>query len=216
MHQLQLLKYYLTTNGSDTQRLFFFYPYNNRYWKKITLPKFAGISQKQPLVSQCFTDAPDSQMKPARPKTTRLPFKIKFSSYPSTRCTQGAIRRHSHCVQVATVTIVVGLQLAVGQVPDLRRGGSPQWKYYPSLLWCWALWVVPSSVNNASEKCQVIHANTFKSSGKIRETINIVKQNVPSQSCPNYRRQWWGCCCWERSAHKKPTHRGRRPAEKGT
>lgn len=50
-------------------------------------------------------------------------FKKKtFSStlpYLSTRCTQGAIRRHGHCVQVASVTNVVGLQLAVGQVPHL-------------------------------------------------------------------------------------------------
>ena len=45
---------------------------------------------------------------------------IKFTSYLSTRCAQGAIRRDSHCVQEASVTNVVGLQLAVGQVPHLR------------------------------------------------------------------------------------------------
>ena len=33
---------------------------------------------------------------------------------------QGAIGRHGHCVQVAGVTNMVGLQLAVGQVPHLK------------------------------------------------------------------------------------------------
>lgn len=45
---------------------------------------------------------------------------MKFDKYPSTRGTQRAIRRDSDCVQEATVTNVVGLQLAVGQVPHLR------------------------------------------------------------------------------------------------
>ena len=44
---------------------------------------------------------------------------IKFTSYPSTRCTQGAIRRDGHRVQEAGVTNVVCLQLAVSQVPHL-------------------------------------------------------------------------------------------------
>ena len=35
--------------------------------------------------------------------------------------TQGTVRRHGHCVQVTVVTNVVGLKLAVGQVPDLRK-----------------------------------------------------------------------------------------------
>ena len=33
--------------------------------------------------------------------------------------TQGTVRRHSDGVQVTTVSNVVGLELAVGQVPDL-------------------------------------------------------------------------------------------------
>lgn len=179
MRQLELLKHHLWEQIAlwPTIKGFFTLVTTDTGQNYPPPHKFAGISQKQPLVShQCVTDASDSSlMKPARPKTIRLPFKIKFSSYPSTRCTQGAIRRHSHCVQVAAVTNVVGFQLAVGQVPHLRRAGSPQWKqYYLPLLWCWALRVVPSSVNNASEKCQVIHANTFKSVGKILETIKAV------------------------------------------
>lgn len=42
-----------------------------------------------------------------------------FISYPSTRCTQGAIGRDGHRVQEAGVTNVVCLQLAVSQVPHL-------------------------------------------------------------------------------------------------
>lgn len=42
------------------------------------------------------------------------------SSYPSTRGTQGAIRRNGHCVQVTIVTNVVGLQLAISKIPHLR------------------------------------------------------------------------------------------------
>ena len=34
---------------------------------------------------------------------------------------QGTVRGHGHCVQVTVVTNVVGLKLAVGQVPDLIR-----------------------------------------------------------------------------------------------
>ena len=40
-------------------------------------------------------------------------------AYLSTAGTQGTIRRQSHGVEIAGVTNVVGLQLAVGQVPDL-------------------------------------------------------------------------------------------------
>ena len=43
----------------------------------------------------------------------------RFISYPSTRCTQGAVRRDGHRVQEAGVTNVVCLQLAVSQVPHL-------------------------------------------------------------------------------------------------
>ena len=39
----------------------------------------------------------------------------------STGGTQGTIRGHGYCVQVTVVTNVVGLKLAVGQVPDLKR-----------------------------------------------------------------------------------------------
>ena len=35
-------------------------------------------------------------------------------------CAEGTIRRHGDGVQVSSVTNVVGLKLAVGQVPDLR------------------------------------------------------------------------------------------------
>ncbi len=35
--------------------------------------------------------------------------------------TQRTVRRHGHCVQVTVVTNVVGLKLAVGQVPDLKE-----------------------------------------------------------------------------------------------
>lgn len=50
-------------------------------------------------------------------------YNMKCDKYPSTRGTQRAIRRDSDCVQEATVTNVVGLQLAVGQVPHLRAKG---------------------------------------------------------------------------------------------
>lgn len=46
-------------------------------------------------------------------------YNVRKVSYPSTRCTQGAIRRDGHCVQEASVADVVGLQLTVGQVPHL-------------------------------------------------------------------------------------------------
>lgn len=42
-------------------------------------------------------------------------------SYLSTRGTEGAIRGHGDCVEVARVAIVVGLELAVGQTPHLRH-----------------------------------------------------------------------------------------------
>ncbi len=39
----------------------------------------------------------------------------------STGSTKRTIRRHGHRVQVPVVTDVVGLKLAVGQVPDLKK-----------------------------------------------------------------------------------------------
>lgn len=44
---------------------------------------------------------------------------VGLDSYLSTRSTQGAVGGNGHCVQVADMANVVGLQLAVSQVPNL-------------------------------------------------------------------------------------------------
>jgi hypothetical protein len=43
---------------------------------------------------------------------------------------QGTVGRHGHGVQVAGVTNVVGLKLAVGQVPDLKFKKNSFYKMY--------------------------------------------------------------------------------------
>ena len=40
------------------------------------------------------------------------------------RCAQGTVGRHGDGVQVSGVTDVVGLKLAVGQVPDLTKNSK--------------------------------------------------------------------------------------------
>ena len=45
-------------------------------------------------------------------------------SYLSSGCTQRAIGRNSHSVQMASVTVMVCLKFAVGQIPDLQQTES--------------------------------------------------------------------------------------------
>lgn len=83
-------------------------------------------------------------------------------SYPSTRGTQGAIRRDSHCVQETTVANVVGLQLAISQVPHLRDTnialtcGSKTITVTPSHTSCALI-----NYNIHHQEGQVIHAIFF-------------------------------------------------------
>lgn len=46
----------------------------------------------------------------------------------SSRCTEGAIGGHRDGVQESRVTDVIGLQLAVGQIPHLKQTKHYQWK----------------------------------------------------------------------------------------
>lgn len=46
----------------------------------------------------------------------------------SSRCTEGAIGGHRDGVQESRVTDVIGLQLAVGQIPHLNQTKHYQWK----------------------------------------------------------------------------------------
>lgn len=45
--------------------------------------------------------------------------------------------------------------------------------------------------------------------------LNPDPSNVPSPACPNHRRQLWGCCCWGRIGHRRPTQSGFHPGERG-
>lgn len=64
--------------------------------------------------------------------STISPCQGSIPTYLSTGGTQGAIRRHGDCVEVAGVAVVVGLQLAVGQTPHLKHTHTHS---LPALTW---------------------------------------------------------------------------------
>lgn len=67
-------------------------------------------------------------------------------SYLSSRCAERAVRRHSHGVQVARVTDVIGLQLAVGEIPHLHTQDREHVMGY----------------NRAISKSRLVHSKIFR------------------------------------------------------
>lgn len=61
-------------------------------------------------------------------KDVILSIELKFvgPKYLASRSTQGPIWGNSHSIQIAGMADMVGLQLAVGQIPHLREQGSLQ------------------------------------------------------------------------------------------
>lgn len=86
---------------------------------------------------------------------------MSISLYLSTRCTQRAVRGDGHRVQEASVTNVVGLQLAVSQVPHLNEE-TTQVTYKQkckATVQQYTGWALINS--NPFIKGQVIHAKYF-------------------------------------------------------
>jgi len=140
--------------------------------------------------------------------------------YLSTRCTQRTIRGDGHCVQVAGVANVVGLQLTVGQVPHL--GGRDSGRHIDAGVGTTISNYnqTTSSVSTSDNTCThfQIPAHTHHSWLHFPHSVfsQQVKENIPWPSCPSHRRQWWGCCYSGRSEHKTPTQCDLHPANRST
>lgn len=62
------------------------------------------------------------------PLSIHFDWSINSETDLSSRCTEGAIGGHRDGVQESRVTDVIGLQLAVGQIPHLKQTKHYQWK----------------------------------------------------------------------------------------